>query len=61
MPKYTIDDLVVIFADHARKWELQQLNDLENFPYADWVKQGFNVSEALLAICRAISKLEEKD
>ncbi len=65
--KYTLENLIKTFAEHAKEADKQQKifvkNFKENFPEAplpDHLKEDFNIAQALVTITKEIKKLQNK-
>lgn len=55
--KYTIEDLIKTFADHAKETEERNKRRKEKYP--DAIVDEFNISSALLAMCQVIKRLKK--
>jgi hypothetical protein len=60
MDKYDLEELILIFSQHAIISELQYERDKKNYPDADHVKNPFNLPIALKSMCEEIKKLKLK-
>lgn len=57
--KYTIEELITTFEEHAKKFDIQNEEHAKKYPERskehDW---DFNISQALVTICREIKRIQ---
>ena len=58
MDKYSLDELIVIFENHAILNAEQIEKNKAMFPDSEWAKDDFNISKALHSICCEIEVLK---
>ncbi len=56
---YDIENLIETFKLHSEKTKVSRRITLEKNPDAEWAKEDFSISEALLAICEEIKQLKQ--
>ena len=61
MQKYTLEELIKTFDQHAIKNDAQLIKDRKDHPDAEWTKNDFNISRALHMICMEIYLLKNRE
>ena len=56
--KYSIENLIVTFADHSKIYDQHHKKALEDYPDSEHLKDDFNISSALYHICLEVDRLK---